>query len=72
MPQCRVYKMTALTLDLQIMCQILTIVYHVHQLYFLNVIIFLPASVGFRWMIGQTEIDRASSYGNKNVPSNNT
>lgn len=37
-----------------------------------SVVLCITASVGFRWMIGQTEIDRASSYGNKNVPSNNT
>uniref|UniRef100_UPI0037E8F5F1 1-acyl-sn-glycerol-3-phosphate acyltransferase delta n=1 Tax=Semicossyphus pulcher TaxID=241346 RepID=UPI0037E8F5F1 len=29
------------------------------------------ASLGVRWMIGQTEIDRGSSYGNKDVPLNN-
>ncbi|KAM4607755.1 1-acyl-sn-glycerol-3-phosphate acyltransferase delta [Polymixia lowei] len=29
------------------------------------------ASLGVRWMIGQTEIDRGSSYGNKEVPLNN-
>ncbi|XP_070697284.1 1-acyl-sn-glycerol-3-phosphate acyltransferase delta [Pempheris klunzingeri] len=29
------------------------------------------ASLGVRWMIGQTEIDRGSSYGNKEAPLNN-
>ncbi|XP_071754120.1 1-acyl-sn-glycerol-3-phosphate acyltransferase delta [Centroberyx gerrardi] len=29
------------------------------------------ASLGVRWMIGQTEIDRGSSYGNKEGPLNN-
>lgn len=29
------------------------------------------ASLGVRWMIGQTEIKRASNYGNKAVPLNN-
>ncbi|KAF0027377.1 hypothetical protein F2P81_020118 [Scophthalmus maximus] len=29
------------------------------------------ASLGFRWMIGQTEIDKGSSYGNKEAPLNN-
>lgn len=29
------------------------------------------ASLAVRWMIGQTEIDRGSSYGNKEVPLNN-
>uniref|UniRef100_A0A3B4Y6K2 1-acyl-sn-glycerol-3-phosphate acyltransferase delta n=1 Tax=Seriola lalandi dorsalis TaxID=1841481 RepID=A0A3B4Y6K2_SERLL len=28
------------------------------------------ASLGVRWMIGQTEIDRSSNYGNKEVPLN--
>lgn len=33
---------------------------------------FLPtASLGVRWMIGQTEIKRASNYGNKEVSLNN-
>ncbi|XP_026872361.2 1-acyl-sn-glycerol-3-phosphate acyltransferase delta isoform X1 [Electrophorus electricus] len=31
----------------------------------------LAASAGVRWMIGQTEINRGSSYGNKEVPLNN-
>ncbi|XP_020777000.1 1-acyl-sn-glycerol-3-phosphate acyltransferase delta [Boleophthalmus pectinirostris] len=31
----------------------------------------VAGSVGARWMIGQTEIDRGSSYGNKEVPINN-
>ncbi|KAJ8385483.1 hypothetical protein AAFF_G00185790 [Aldrovandia affinis] len=29
------------------------------------------ASVGVRWMIGQTEINKGSSYGNKGAPMNN-
>ncbi|KAM6997339.1 1-acyl-sn-glycerol-3-phosphate acyltransferase delta [Tautogolabrus adspersus] len=29
------------------------------------------ASLGVRWMIGQTEINKGSSYGNKEVPLNN-
>ncbi|XP_030012668.1 1-acyl-sn-glycerol-3-phosphate acyltransferase delta [Sphaeramia orbicularis] len=31
----------------------------------------VAVSVGVRWMIGQTEIDRGSTYGNKGVPLNN-
>lgn len=31
----------------------------------------IAASVGARWMIGQTEIHRGSSYGNKDSPMNN-
>lgn len=33
--------------------------------------LFFTASFGVRWMIGQTEINRGSSYGNKEVPLNN-
>lgn len=28
-------------------------------------------SVGIRWMIGQTEIDKGSNYGNKDMQMNN-
>ncbi|XP_029963223.1 1-acyl-sn-glycerol-3-phosphate acyltransferase delta [Salarias fasciatus] len=35
------------------------------------VALFSAASLGFRWMIGQTEISRGSSYGSKAVPLNN-
>ncbi|KAI7805798.1 1-acyl-sn-glycerol-3-phosphate acyltransferase delta [Triplophysa rosa] len=31
----------------------------------------ITASAGIRWMIGQTEIDRGSNYGNKEVQMNN-
>lgn len=33
--------------------------------------LFFTASLGVRWMIGQTEINKGSSYGNKEVPLNN-
>lgn len=38
---------------------------------FLQIYSSFTASLGVRWMIGQTEIDRGSSYGNKEVPLNN-
>ncbi|XP_052007003.1 1-acyl-sn-glycerol-3-phosphate acyltransferase delta isoform X1 [Xyrauchen texanus] len=34
-------------------------------------VICVAASVGMRWMIGQTEIDKGSNYGNKAVQMNN-
>lgn len=33
--------------------------------------LFFTASLGVRWMIGQTEINKGSSYGEKEVPLNN-
>ncbi|TWW78752.1 1-acyl-sn-glycerol-3-phosphate acyltransferase delta [Takifugu flavidus] len=36
-----------------------------------SVVLCSAASFGVRWMIGQTEINRGSSYGNKEVPLNN-
>ncbi|XP_026166057.1 1-acyl-sn-glycerol-3-phosphate acyltransferase delta [Mastacembelus armatus] len=38
---------------------------------FVSVAVCSAASLGVRWMIGQTEIGRGSSYGNKVVPLNN-
>ncbi|KAF3708337.1 1-acyl-sn-glycerol-3-phosphate acyltransferase delta [Channa argus] len=35
---------------------------------FTSVALCCAASVGVRWMIGQTEIDKGSNYGNKEVP----
>ncbi|KAM6916530.1 1-acyl-sn-glycerol-3-phosphate acyltransferase delta [Xenentodon cancila] len=35
-----------------------------------SVVVCSAASVGVRWMIGQTEIGRGSNYGNKEVPLN--
>ncbi|XP_022051095.2 1-acyl-sn-glycerol-3-phosphate acyltransferase delta isoform X1 [Acanthochromis polyacanthus] len=37
-----------------------------------SVAVCTAASVGVRWMIGQTEIERGSNYGNKQVPLNNS
>lgn len=36
-----------------------------------SVAICFAASAGVRWMIGQTEIDKGSNYGNREVPLNN-
>lgn len=33
--------------------------------------LFFTASLGVRWMIGQTEINKGSTYGNKEVLLNN-
>ncbi|XP_056147548.1 1-acyl-sn-glycerol-3-phosphate acyltransferase delta [Lampris incognitus] len=36
-----------------------------------SVVLCYTASLGVRWMIGQTEIERGSSYGNRDAPPNN-
>lgn len=34
-------------------------------------VLLFSVSVGIRWMIGQTEIEKGSNYGNKDVQLNN-